>query len=309
MVFKARKFKIPVSSILPCDAKELYAHFSIHHATNYVGVYTLNENMMVVYANFKNAVESPKIRLCMKGIHSDVGEVSTYRELEGKVQSEHGILFKIGRPKKGEMPDLKRKRKVPDRTTNLQPPTCLPKPTNVDNYKYIQDDIYKEMMSGEAGPDMFHAVWSSRDGLWFPRMWVGPHRNVRVTKRSSVKASVVDEILQEQENKCRLCQTMVFMGTYSNSDVDHIVPLKHGGSSSKGNLQVLCVTCHRRKTALECKKIMTRMGSPDIDWNIDKIYLTNTHVHYMPDSVVEKDPIDALVNLEGTHGLFVMSDS
>lgn len=34
-------------------------------------------------------------------------------------------------------------------------------------------------------------------------------------------------------------------------EVDHIVPLHSGGQDHVGNLQILCVTCHRRKTTDE----------------------------------------------------------
>lgn len=33
--------------------------------------------------------------------------------------------------------------------------------------------------------------------------------------------------------------------------VDHIISLRHGGSSASGNLQSLCASCHSRKTARE----------------------------------------------------------
>ena len=32
--------------------------------------------------------------------------------------------------------------------------------------------------------------------------------------------------------------------------VDHVVPLRHGGSNDESNLQALCTSCHARKTVL-----------------------------------------------------------
>lgn len=90
---------------------------------------------------------------------------------------------------------------------------------------------------------------------------------------------MVIDIYEDQDFKCRQCKTEVFSGTSSNSDVDHIVVLQHGGSSSRGNLQVTCVTSHHRITAVECKKVMTLMGDPEVSWG-DDLYLVNTHVHF-----------------------------
>ena len=37
----------------------------------------------------------------------------------------------------------------------------------------------------------------------------------------------------------------------SNLELDHIIPLHRGGSNESENLQLLCVDCHRAKTAAE----------------------------------------------------------
>ncbi len=37
----------------------------------------------------------------------------------------------------------------------------------------------------------------------------------------------------------------------SANEVDHIIPLKNGGTNEMGNLQALCRSCHSRKTAVE----------------------------------------------------------
>jgi len=85
----------------------------------------------------------------------------------------------------------------------------------------------------------------------------------------------------------RLCSCQVSRGVYSNSDVDHIIPLNLGGLSTESNLQIICVPCHRRKTALESRKICRRMTEPEpslvyIDYFIrfmDKFVYSVTGVH------------------------------
>lgn len=176
----------------------------------------------------------------------------------------------------------------------------------VPNSLTILDSVYYRTVSVPTDPNAFHAVWSSANGLWFAAMWVGPVRNIFPVPRANIKPHVIQELMEEQESKCHLCSTDVSRGTYSNSDVDHIIPLKHGGSCNKGNLQVLCVTCHRRKTALECKKVVAIMGSKDVTWVDGVVYMTNTHVHHDVPNIPRSDPHDAMEVLGSGPGLFVL---
>ena len=49
-----------------------------------------------------------------------------------------------------------------------------------------------------------------------------------------------------------LCQSCLMQGRYvTATDVDHIVPIAHGGTDDESNLQSLCHECHKVKTAKE----------------------------------------------------------
>lgn len=51
-------------------------------------------------------------------------------------------------------------------------------------------------------------------------------------------------------NERTWCETCLSLGTMTRaSEVDHIRPLSKGGTHARENLQVLCGTCHRQKTA------------------------------------------------------------
>lgn len=54
-------------------------------------------------------------------------------------------------------------------------------------------------------------------------------------------------------NRCMgLCEECERNGAVSfGVEVDHIVPVSQGGSDEISNLQLLCIPCHRRKTARE----------------------------------------------------------
>ncbi|WP_425571123.1 HNH endonuclease [Sphingobium yanoikuyae] len=41
----------------------------------------------------------------------------------------------------------------------------------------------------------------------------------------------------------------------SNLEIEHIIPLSKGGTNNVINLQLLCGTCHKRKTAAERRNI------------------------------------------------------
>ena len=49
-----------------------------------------------------------------------------------------------------------------------------------------------------------------------------------------------------------LCQPCIRQGVVTRAtQVDHIVQKKDGGSDAEANLQAICTTCHKAKTASE----------------------------------------------------------
>lgn len=312
MEIKGRKFVLKTSSSIPSDAKGIFNTLSSVYDLHYIGVYNVLEETCV-YVHTKNVVSGKRLMLAMRSFGADVSSIDKIKQFVGEMVSDHGRLLingvRFGKAKK-EQPVSVVKESAPEPeppASAVQPATSLPKPfRKIPNSLTILDNVYSRIISGPTDPNSFHAVWSSDSGLWFPAMWVGPVRNIFPAPRSNIKSSVVDDLLEDQSQKCRLCGTDVFMGVYSNADVDHIIPLSYGGSCDKGNLQVLCVTCHRRKTALECKKVVAVMGSSQVTWLDGIIYLTNTHVHFDVGSMEPKNPKEALDSLGSKPGVFVL---
>lgn len=55
-----------------------------------------------------------------------------------------------------------------------------------------------------------------------------------------------------------LCQNCLLTGKYTpGKEVDHIIPKSEGGTDSPDNLQLLCIPCHRKKTAEEANQSIT----------------------------------------------------
>ena len=311
---RGRKFAVQVSSSLDEEAEGIFNCLSLSYDIHYLGVYEV-EGSIFMYVHAKNMVSGQNIKKAIEKTGIELDNISVCNEFKGEVKTEFGTKFTRGgyRERKKNHPKAKKEGSTASQITSgppapaVQPATSLPTPfRKVPNSLTILDNVYYRTISGPTNPNSFHAVWSSDGGLWFPAMWVGPVRNIFPVPRGNIRSSVVADLLKEQSQKCRLCRTDVFMGVYSNADVDHIIPLSYGGSCHKGNLQVLCVTCHRRKTALECKKVVAVMGSGNVTWLDGIIYLTNTHVHFDVGFVSGKNPKDALDSLGSKPGVFVL---
>ena len=52
-------------------------------------------------------------------------------------------------------------------------------------------------------------------------------------------------VMERDGFRCRSC------GRRGHLEVDHVVPVQRRGSDDLGNLQALCVRCHKRKTAAD----------------------------------------------------------
>lgn len=311
---------------------DIFEKLNINYDITYCGVHEVNHHIIIFIQN-KNKMSSNVVKVLLQDI-LQVIDVKPYTEPVGEVLSKRGEIKNKGgvcgkrksytrKPSnQGDLRDILidalmktthlPRTKEPSNPTEpptspVQTPTNLPNPSRkVSNSLTILDSVHYRTISVPTDPNAFHAIWSSENGLWFPVMWVGPVRNIFPVPRGNIRPHVIQDLLEEQESKCRLCSTDVFRGTYNNSDVDHIIPLKYGGSCHKGNLQVLCVTCHRRKSALERKKLVAIMGSDNVTWLDDMVYMTNTHVYYEVQNIPRSNPHDAMEVLGSGPGLFIL---
>ena len=68
--------------------------------------------------------------------------------------------------------------------------------------------------------------------------------NTKETKRSRrISQEVMDKVWRRDEGKCVEC------GSNENLEFDHIIPFSKNGSNTYRNIQLLCESCNRKKSA------------------------------------------------------------
>lgn len=79
-----------------------------------------------------------------------------------------------------------------------------------------------------------------------PDVIAGPVRQPAPrTERKDFTKKQRAECFWRASGRCEVCAVKL-MGRY---DIDHIIALDHGGKHEPGNWRVLCVACHKAKTA------------------------------------------------------------
>jgi HNH endonuclease len=62
-------------------------------------------------------------------------------------------------------------------------------------------------------------------------------------ERLRIPENVLNEVWRRDQGKCVQCSSV------RNLEFDHLIPMSKGGSNTTRNLQLLCETCNRRKSA------------------------------------------------------------
>ena len=78
------------------------------------------------------------------------------------------------------------------------------------------------------------------------------HEPVEVEDRKSIGRATREVILMSQDGKCGSCGADA---TVHATETDHRIALQLGGPNSLSNLWVLCIPCHKIKTAADLKAI------------------------------------------------------
>ncbi|CAM9709281.1 unnamed protein product [Ectocarpus sp. 6 AP-2014] len=95
-----------------------------------------------------------------------------------------------------------------------------------------------------------------------PLAWAGPLKNLVPTVRKHLNTNDKQKILHRQRRMCNGCGGHIELYPVANCDADHILPVMRGGKTTVENMQLLCVTCHRRKTLHESKNSVKMVHVP-----------------------------------------------
>lgn len=77
--------------------------------------------------------------------------------------------------------------------------------------------------------------------------------------RGSTLQTMRKKIFKKQKGICQCCsRVLLFEHSEDGFELDHIIPLSEGGDNNKTNFQILCLECHRQKTAEEIRRYHKR---------------------------------------------------
>lgn len=76
------------------------------------------------------------------------------------------------------------------------------------------------------------------------RAYNAKRRAREYNSKGSFTRYTIENLYVKQRGKCAICEKYL-CGKF---EVDHIIPLSKGGTNSKENIQLLCVTCNRVKS-------------------------------------------------------------
>ena len=90
-------------------------------------------------------------------------------------------------------------------------------------------------------------LWTFHAGEWrkFYYHYVG-----EPSKRKQPSPEMRESLFLEQEGQCAFCKTGLRTDP-ADFDCDHIIPVRCGGPTCMTNLHLLCIRCHRAKSARE----------------------------------------------------------
>lgn len=98
----------------------------------------------------------------------------------------------------------------------------------------------------------------------------------------SISSHLRKLVIERAKQKCEYCLIHQDFSIYSH-EIDHIIPLKHGGKNSLENLALSCLSCNRYKgtdfaTIDPQTEKITRLFNPRRQAWLEHFQLNNAHI-------------------------------
>lgn len=269
------KYMLILDTVICSNAEEVYNQLSTKYPIHYCGFYEY-DNSSCLYIHTKNRVSPVLLKKYVEKMGMYVEKISQCKKYLGTLVSGHGKLFKIET-------HIVRTSEAGSSTSKKQ----IMKPKDLglssgEELLIIGGKAYAcrevNLLSSQCPQCTFGAVYGSIDGIWSVRFWIGPLENIGARDKKKVTESQKRELMVRQNSLCQECNCPVSIGSYSNSDIDHIVPRHLGGKTVLNNLQVICVPCHRTKTGLESKGVKRKFPDWEKEYSRDDENDKNTYV-------------------------------
>ena len=142
---------------------------------------------------------------------------------------------------------------------------------------------------------LFRSIWGSeKDGIIRPMMWIGPIHHLKPEPRKSLRIIDKQQLIREQNYKCNFCENKIRLYPYSTADADHIIPVCLGGKTTMDNMQLLCVGCHRQKSACELKSHVKEVRGT---FETDQIFIGKSIIFKFPcEKMTPKEILESEMN-------------
>ena len=138
----------------------------------------------------------------------------------------------------------------------------------------------------------FKAVWGESNN---PILWIGPIENLKSEPRKFLKPMEKQKLLRDQNYECNFCDNRIKLYPYSTCDSDHIIPIHIGGKTTIENMQLLCVSCHRQKSARELK-CTEKTIITEHNFGSDVMIGKNIEFKFPCEKMTPKETIDSQMN-------------
>lgn len=86
-----------------------------------------------------------------------------------------------------------------------------------------------------------------------PTAYIGPSQNLKTEVRKFLPPMKKQMLLERQRSRCNSCTNAIQLYPFASCDADHIIGVDRGGQTKLENMQLLCVQCHRAKSAREAR--------------------------------------------------------